>query len=137
MAIEPNAQAEWGAERLARLSRPEPPDPPDRRRRKFPAKTVTTMRQEWLAILQQIAAHYGLPLTVVVGWRGETLRFACRELGLPTQRELAAKWGTTHPHWHDLVFMGRRAMIDRARRNRYRRRFALPVGRPVGRQEAP
>jgi hypothetical protein len=93
----------------------------DRRRRRFSDADVARMRAEWQEVLDRLAAYYRLPVAEVASWRGSALAFALAEAGLPSQRALADRWGTTHPYWHDLVFMGRDAIRRRQRRARLRR----------------
>lgn len=78
------------------------------------------MRAEWQAVLAKLADYYRLPVAEVATWRGGALLMALREAGQPTQAELARRWGTTHPYWHDLVFLGREGI--RARRRSWWRR---------------
>ena len=96
-----------------------------RRGGRFSDADVARMRAEWQEVLAKVAAHYRLPFQEVASWCGAELLMALRECGQPTQTELARRWGTTHPYWHDLVFLGREGIRARHRAWRRRRRERL------------
>lgn len=85
--------------------------------RRFSPEDIKRMRLEWLAVITRFAELTDIPLGEVMAMAGPCLAANLRLYDLPCQHDLSSAWNTTHPYWHDLVFLGRGRI--RARRRRW------------------